>query len=846
MRKYSFATARNGRTKRWKHRELSFTEVQKYLLKERILETTVKEYEAMDADGKATLKNGNPSFIGGFFEGRRTSVTIENRSIIALDIDKPFPIDFKDFMASNSEYPYHIYESVSSTPKHRKYRLLFFLNEDLNADHYEPVARRIAQNLNIIDYVDHTCYRKTQIMYAPVYLSGMVDPVNQFVGNTKEPNISTNELLASFAHDINDVAFWDSAVGEGALRQQNRMTLSDPREKNGLIGIFCRYVGDVQTAIEQYGLPYKRETETRYSFTGGSSRQGFVIYDEGQWGYSNHESDPASEGGHDLNAFDLVRIHLYGHLDRKPTYADPTKAPSFKALNAFLMEDEGFRSTLDESRVGKAFDRINQNFSIDDDFSDVLDGVPEVKKNRIIVNGKSIRYDPATDKKLLNKLRRFEAKLDKSKDSGIPLSSKTNAYNAIREHPLLKGRILFDTFTRRMVFAGKRPWRVTEGEAWNENDTFMLSTFLESHDLSLPNETVKQASIQIAQEEENSYNSLAHYFKHELPAWDGRKRVETIFTDAFDADNSVVNKMIARKFFLAGLERALSDGPSEVKAIPVLQGPQSCGKSSFWRLLACKREWFNDSKIDIGNKDGLSILGGSFIIEFAEFASIKKADRDEVKQFLSGSVDKYRPPYGMTERSFVRHNIFVGSVNDEEFLTDPTGNTRYKVVHCPGDFTGAKRVYDLLTPDYVQQLWAEALVMRENGLTHLYDADEDGVTETETSKYVKSLGFEDLIHAFVSFNKPEEWLLYSNDPQMQNEILKSLVKGRYEDAELTVEREDRFTLRELREALLIRDYEEARYRGQIASVLGSIQNLEKARWRKNGFVVNGYRFKTED
>ncbi len=173
MRELNFAMAKNGRTKEWRHRTLSISRIFNYLQRDRKIKLSTKEFHALSTDEKAKIKNGNSAFIGGFFEGRRTSVNMRTRSIIALDIDKKFPGDLYEFLKEKDLYPFYIYESISSTPKHQKYRVLFFLSEDIDANYYEPVARRIAKNLGIIDFVDHTCYRKTQLMYAPVFLFAM-------------------------------------------------------------------------------------------------------------------------------------------------------------------------------------------------------------------------------------------------------------------------------------------------------------------------------------------------------------------------------------------------------------------------------------------------------------------------------------------------------------------------------------------------------------------------------------------------------------------------------------------------------------------------------------------------
>lgn len=847
-RKYPFATAKNGNTKKWKHEELKFREIQKYLNVDRRINLTLDEYKNLEKDEKAKVKNSNPAFLGGYFEGRRTSVSMKTRSIVALDIDKKFPSDFSEFMQEHSPYPYHIYETLSSTKKHRKYRVLFFLSEDIDAEVYEPVARRIAATLRIIDFVDHTCYRKTQLMYAPIFCSDVVEPLNEFIGNPKEPNISAAEIIASF-ENIYNIAEWDAGKDEGALRKQNNMTLIDPRDKKGVIGAFCNYVGDIHNAIAMYDLPYRQESDDRYSFTGGSSSNGFVVYDDAQWGYSNHESDPAGEGGHDLNAFDLVRVHKFGERDRKDGYKDPTRAPSYKAMVEMLMSDNEFAKILDEQRASNVLDRI---FDAESDFGDVFEeeDQPDVKlvtsetkasKRRIVINGKSYRKNPAKDKRLGKKLRKFETRLIKSGESGLPVNNKTNVYRAVREHPLLEDRILYDNFTRRLTFVGVKPWPTTEGDAWNENDDFMLATFLESHDLKVPVDTVRLATQQVSQEPQHQFNSLANFFKYHLPEWDGVERVETMFTDAFNAEDNETNRMIARKTLLAGLERALNDKPSEVKAVPVLQGAQSVGKSTFWRLLAINREWFTDSKIDIGNKDGLSILGGTFIVEFGEFASIKRADRDEVKQFLSSSYDKYRPSYAKTERTFVRHNIFVGSVNDEEFLTDPTGNTRFKVVHCPGDSTGAARVVELMTPDYVLQLWAEAMAMRNAGETFLYTAKDDLATEQIAKRHTKAGTYDELIQAFVTAKKPNDWLMAVDDYE-KVDILRKIVSGFYKDDELTIDPEPWFSARDLRTSLNIRDSDEPKYRQQIAAALRDIPGLKQQTRKIGGVSVRGYSY----
>lgn len=826
-RKMPFATARNGKTKEWQHKEKSVRQVIKYLGAADQIELSQKEFNALGSAERAKIKNGNPAFFGGYFEGRRTSTTVRTRSIVALDIDKKFNGDFFRYMKEYCQYPFYIYESISSTPKLRKWRVLFFLSEDIDADYYEPVARKIAGNLSIIDYVDQTCYRKTQMMYAPVYCSDVIDPVNEFIGELDQPFISTAEIMLDLGNDPLNPRTWDKAREEGALRSQNNMTLNDPREKSGLIGQFCRFVGDIHGAITMYSLPYVGSGGDRYSYTNGTSANGFVVYDGGQWAYSNHESDPAAEGGHDLNAFDLVRIHLFGDRDREKGYKEPTKAPSYKAMAEMLTGTADFQEFIAEENAEKVIETFGSEFF--DDVEDETSEAPARSTNgkRMVLNGRKVATNPAEDKRLKNKLKRFESALVKSSENGQPISNKTNAFTAVNKHPYTAKRIAFDTFTRQFVYRGLKPWNLKDGinATWIEEDETELAVLFEhSHGLKLGYETLARTIKAAARK--NTYNSLADFLENQLPKWDGKQRIDTLFYDAFRAKKSDINALIARKTLLGGLERALNENETYIKGVPVLQGGQSIGKSTFWRLLALDPEWFTDSKIDIGNKDGMSVLSGSFIVELSEFASVKRADRDEVKQFLSSAADKYRPPYGRDVLTFVRHNIFVGSVNDEEFLTDATGNTRFKTVSCPGHPDGAQGVIDLLTQDYVLQIWAEAMQLRQQGESAYYNADEEELTEDQNAAHVAAGTNEDLLEAFVTSPKPLVWNDEDTTPYKRVAILRNLVAGTIAKDNLECDPATSFSFDEMCDALNIPDSKRQSQRTSLGKAVKAIPGVK--------------------
>lgn len=845
-KKFDFMTAKSGNTTSWKHSRLSLKAILKRFAEAVDVDHDVDEYHNMTTSQKANVKLKNPAFFGGYFEGKRSSHTIERRGIVALDIDTKFDGDMLEHIKEATDNSFYIYESLSSLPELHKYRVVFFLDEDIEAAHYEPVTRAIAADLGLIDYVDHTCYRKAQLMYMPAFLSDSECRTNEFVQGD-EDFVDVAEILDSF-EDITDQREWARAKGEGAIASSIEMQLGDPREKTGIVGQFCSFVGDIHNAIAMFSLPYERESEMRYSYTGGESANGFVVYDDEQHCYSNHETDPAAQGGHSLNAFDLVRIHLFGAQDTKENYVDATRAPSYKALVDYISEHKEFKEVRKQALLDAALAATLDEITDEDVFDDVLEEDVAKKSKRskkgkkskratFTVKGKVLEYDiikshaEEMGQYLLN-----SPDLDIIKEKGVPRSTTLNLYKILTRSPYFKNRIVFDEFARSVVYLGRKYWG--GAPEWEDFDTTKLRLFCENWGMQFSKGEVDD--VVLAAAKDNTINSLHDFFVNELPEWDKKPRIDTLFADCLGAEDNSDNALIARKTLLGGLERALNEGRSKVQTVTVLQGAQGIKKSTFWEKLCPFPQWFADSKINIGHKDGYSVLAGSFIIELGELASLKRADRDEIKNFISADSDKYRPSYARYDAVFNRHNIFVGSVNDEEFLNDPTGNRRFKVVPCQG----GKDLYDVMTKDYVLQLWAEAMTLREDGVVHWYNEKEEAITEAIAANFVQRSALEELVQLAALSNKPENWELLGNDGKRA--LLQGIIDGTVKASELTEPPKQRFTINEIAEQLDIAAHEVVRYRTQIGQALNKLTELKKCEWRvkgSNGIKARGYKFK---
>lgn len=134
----------------------------------------------------------------------------------------------------------------------------------------------------------------------------------------------------------------------------------------------------------------------------------------------------------------------------------------------------------------------------------------------------------------------------------------------------------------------------------------------------------------------------------------------------------------AKNWLLSAVGRVYCPG-SDARLVLILQGNQNIGKSTFFSILG--GEWFSDSLIEAKNKDELMIAHCNWILEWSELETIwGKKSIGRVKSFISAKKDSVRLPYARAVSELKRGFVFCGSTNEDRFLTDKTGNTRFWVI----------------------------------------------------------------------------------------------------------------------------------------------------------------------
>lgn len=346
MRQFTIAIAHSRKAKKWQNGTYTLEELHKLIGKIYVTSETAAEYAAMQKSERDEIKDIG-GFVGGFLEnGRRKKGACDKRSILTLDADNASE-DFPEIVEMLLGCCCFIYSTHSYTKKHPRYRLIMPLSRDVNGDEYVFVANKIMELLGIEQF-DPTCIEPERLMYYCSHSSDVEPIFISFKGELLDPDKFLNS-------DWKNASTLDKPIKKQA----------DPREKNNIVGAFCRTY-TITEAIETYLADvYTPENNGRYTYIPGHSYGGLVIYEDDLFAYSNHATDPA--GAKLLNAFDLVRIHKFGELDDKAKEGTPPgRMPSYLAMIDMALSDEKVKKLRTAEAFGDETDaadyiEVNRN-----------------------------------------------------------------------------------------------------------------------------------------------------------------------------------------------------------------------------------------------------------------------------------------------------------------------------------------------------------------------------------------------------------------------------------------------------------------------------------------------------
>lgn len=185
--------------------------------------------------------------------------------------------------------------------------------------------------------------------------------------------------------------------------------------------------------------------------------------------------------------------------------------------------------------------------------------------------------------------------------------------------------------------------------------------------------------------------------------WDGIHRIGNVYDSVVEEKGfpRAFKELLMRKWLVSAAAAAFHPRGFHYRGVLVLIGGQGIGKTTWFRNLAGRDEFFNEGiGLDPNDKDSLKRAISFWITELGELeGTFKRSDMSALKNFLTRSTDVLRMPWGRRMSEFQRRTVFGATVNQREILIDDTGNSRWWCIPV-------ERM-DMIDRRDMQQIWAE-------------------------------------------------------------------------------------------------------------------------------------------
>lgn len=702
-------TATTRKTKVWKKENINwFDFIDRLKVPVRSTES-LAEYVKLPKAKQDDLKDVGGFIAGDIKDGKRKNSNLISRDLITLDLDNIEAGKTEDVI--NKVDMLGMSYVIYSTRKHSGYkprlRIIVPTDRSMNADEYEPCARLLASYIGI-NMCDPTTFEPVRLMFWPSISSD-----SQYVYSyTKTKGFTSVDGLLAKYKDWRNVEEWPKNSGQEKIINNLLKKQENPLEKTGIIGAFCKTF-NITEAVEKFlpGIYEATDLEDRLTYIKGSTANGAVIYDD-IFLYSHHATDPA--GQKLCNAFDLVRIHLYGDLDVDAKDETPVnKLPSFVEMSKFAKSIKDVANILNRENYKK----LKSDFGTSEEFSD--DEIEWIAKL-------------TTDK------------------NGNYRKTIANIVLILDNDTSIKSKFALDEFANRAIVRGAVPWRKTEyTRDYEEVDDSSLRNYLERVYGITGEKKVYDALLIVSHK--NKVNQVKEYLEN--LKWDGVKRVEMLLVDYLGSEDNIYTRDAIKIALCAAVARAC-EPIVKYDYMPIFTGKQGIGKSTFLATLG--KQWFSDSLQSFEGKESAEMIQGTWINEIGELAGMNKSETEMVKQFLSKKEDIYREPYGRRTSKYPRRCVFFGTSNEWDILKDKTGNRRFWPIEV-GKYKPKKSIWDDL-PNELDQIWAEAYhIYYKIGQNLMLDGEALALSEEAQANHQDTNFKEGLIVDFINKKIPKDW-----------------------------------------------------------------------------------------
>ena len=296
-------------------------------------------------------------------------------------------------------------------------------------------------------------------------------------------------------------------------------------------------------------------------------------------------------------------------------------------------------------------------------------------------------------------------------DNGAIKNSIRNCLTVFQNDPVLQGAVRYNILTERIDIV-KPLWWSKQTATLTDTDLNYLMLYLEDK-YSLTSEKKIQKALSIIADS-NKYHPIRDYLNG--LEWDGTERIRYALPRFLGAEESEYTYQALRLFMLGAISRVFKPG-CKFEVMLCLVGGQGAGKSTFFRLLAVKDEWFSDDLKKIDDDNVYRKMQGHWIIEMSEMIATANAKSiEDIKSFISRAKETYKVPYETHPADRLRQCVFGGSSNTMDFLPlDRSGNRRFLPIMVHPENAEVHILEDeAASRAFIDMMWAEAMFIYQN------------------------------------------------------------------------------------------------------------------------------------
>lgn len=567
-------------------------------------------------------------------------------------------------------------------------------------------------------HIDVSVFRPVQPNYtaAPRFINGAIDPVPRRSG-----------LCPGWLGDCVRLTIEEGVLTKARSERKARREMVDPREKEGEIGLFCRTF-EIEEVVDRWlsdVFEFSGDDEWRLNFLQSASgaAEGAGVTDNRQGIFNTHKSDPFE--GRAANKWDLVRHYVFGHLDEGMDKAElhllgpggwPSQAAMLEMVRA-LPEIKAVKTSVVDAWLAKieaANDAVDLESLAKGEIA--RDGALTVIDLATLETALKARFAALGTKVSVVAVRKLLARnnpngLQDVNANGRPQETEANFRAICERHDI----------TIRYNVINKDCEILIPGATWSiDNKANATLTMLRSlcHKEELGTRYIKEFITLLA--DRNQFNPVATWITSS--PWDGVSRVQAFYdtvVENTEACTKETKETLMRRWAISAIAAAFSPNGVMARGVLVFQGEQYLGKTRWIESLAPRDlELIKTGKaLNVHNRDSVKQILTGWISELGELdATFKRSDIAALKAFLTLDQDEIRLPYAPSESRFARRTVFAASVNEGQFLQDPTGNSRFWTIPV----TAITHNHDL----DMQQVWAEFYELWKSGEQHYLKHEE--------------------------------------------------------------------------------------------------------------------------